>query len=141
MKQIVLIALFSLSANFSFSQTDSTDLNLYMTDPILLDEMGSLMFNTVDFGEMFIEFDVTDTLSFGGVNIEIITSEDGEVLYKGVFSKTDLLSNGILNTNWHATIDLGKLEKGITYTISFVVKDYNGLLGETITKQFIYAGN
>ena len=135
---MLLLSLYSVC---SYSQTDSSDINLYMTDPILLDEMDSMMFTSDDYGQFYIEFDVSDTLYFNGVNIEIMTTEDGETLYKGDFSKINLQNNNSLNNSWHATIDLGKLEKNIAYTITFVVKDFNGLLGESIIKHFIYETN
>lgn len=141
MKNTLLVIVFSVLGFFSYSQTDSTDLNYYMTDPILLDEMDSMMFTSTDYGQFYIEFDVSDTSYFNGVNIEITTTEDGETLYKGDFSKSNLLNTNSLNSNWHTTIDLGKLEKNITYTITFVVKDFNGLLGESIIKHFIYETN
>lgn len=141
MKKNILVLLVLVVSNFSFSQTDSTDLNIYMTDPILVDEMDSLMYNAIDYGELYFECDISDTVYFNGVNIEISYTSNDQTLYKGVFMKADLLTNNQLDSNWHLIMDLGKLEKQVVYTISFSTRDINGLLGPIITKQFMYAGN
>ena len=136
-----LLSLSVFISVLSYSQTDSTDLSYSMTDPILLDEMDSLMFAVEDFGEFYLDFDILDTNSFDGVNIEISSTEENEILYKEVFSKAELLSLNSLDSNWHCTLAMGKLEKNINYTIVFVIKDYNGLLSTGISKQFIYETN
>lgn len=141
MKKNILVLLVLVVSNFSFSQTDSTDLNIYMTDLILVDEMDSLMYNAIDYGELYFECDISDTVYFNGVNIEISYTSNDQTLYKGVFMKADLLTNNQLDSNWHLILDLGKLEKQVVYTISFSTRDINGLLGPIITKQFMYAGN
>jgi hypothetical protein len=140
MKKALLILLTFVGIT-SYSQSTSTDLTLSMTDPVLLDEMDSLMFDSAEFGELYLAFDVTDTVYFNGFNVEISVSGSDHVLYKGVFPKTELLADGYLNPNWNTNMSLGKLEKINTYVISFVTKDINGLLGPVITKQFTYAGN
>jgi len=137
----ILLTLSVFVSILSYSQTDSTDLSYSMTDPILLDEMDSLMFDASEFGELYIDFDVTDTISFDGINVEILTSEDNVVLYKELFSKLDLLNSNLLDANWHCSIGLGKLEKNVDYTILFVVKDFNGAVTTNISKHFIYATN
>lgn len=141
MKRTITILLLILVSSTTFSQSDSTDLNLYMTNPILADEMDSLMYDSVDFGQLYIEFDVTDTVYFEGFNVEITVQGSDHVLYKGVFQKSELLTDGYLDNLWHVDLDLGKLEKSSTYVISVVTKDFNGLLGPVINKQFTYAGN
>jgi len=140
MKKLALVLLLFMGF-ISYSQTDSTDLNYTMTDPILLDEMDSLMFSPDEFGQLYLDFDVSDTISFDGFNIEIFTIEDDEVLYKGNFLKSEMLTNNQLDSNWHVTLNLGKLEKGVNYSLIFLLKDFNGLLSGSIIKQFIYEIN
>ena len=140
MKKALLILLTFVGIT-SYSQSTSNDLTLSMTDPILLDEMDSLMYDPAEFGELYLAFDVTDSVYFDGFNVEISVEGSDHVLYKGVFVKSELLTDGYLTSTWHINMDLGKLERANTYNVSFVVKDNNGLLGPVITKQFTYAGN
>jgi len=141
MKRTLVIVLLSFYSLCSYSQSDSSDLNLYMTNPILLDEMDSLMYDSSLYGELYLECNITDTVYFDGINIEISVASSNSVLYKGVFTKENLLTEGYLNSLWLVVLDLGKLEKETTYVISYVTKDINGVLGPVISKQFTYAGN
>ena len=70
MKKALLILLTFVGIT-SYSQSTSTDLTLSMTDPVLLDEMDSLMFDSAEFGELYLAFDVTDTVYFNGFNVRV----------------------------------------------------------------------
>lgn len=99
------------------------------------------MYDSSLYGELYLECNITDTVYFDGINIEISVASSNSVLYKGVFTKENLLTEGYLNSLWLVVLDLGKLEKETTYVISYVTKDINGVLGPVISKQFTYAGN
>jgi hypothetical protein len=137
LKAIVALGILTISGQL-FAQSDSIDLNLYMNDPLMENEDDSLMYNETDWGNLFLEFDISDTVQFGTVNLELTDALGGYLIYKDQLDISELQSYNMLS-GWHVTFDFGNLEKISTYKVYLAIGDYLGSLEPIITKQFLYA--
>lgn len=126
------LSLLSLQA---FSQSDSTDLNLYTTPYSFENEIDSMLFGDENLHSYFIEFTIEDTIAFGYVYLELFTDE-GHILYKNKFSVEDLQNNGYLNAQWLVKIDLGAFAEDKRHKINLTISNYANVYGPLLTKHF-----
>ena len=118
----------------SFSQTDSTDLDFSVSDPILITEEDSLMYPTELFGSLSLEFNISDTSNFEKVHVELsVVDNNNLIISHQTFSISELQILGLIE-DWAITIDFGNHELGHLYCSSIVIENINGILGKEIHK-------
>ena len=135
LKTIILLSFVSLISLGANAQADSTDLLLSTTAPVLETEMDSILFGAGGYEEHLLEFDITDTASFGKVSIEFAFS-NGQVLSKLDYTLSELQSANLIDSNWKINIDFGKFETGQAYKVSLIVGNYAGVLSSSISKHY-----
>jgi len=134
MKKIALVLLLFMGF-ISYSQTDSTDINLSTTLPTLETEMDSLLFGNGNYEDYLIEFTVSDTLNFETVAIEFSTNS-GTILYRHTYSLLELQNEELIDELWEVSMNFGKFENLQGYFVSIVTGDYAGVLNPTIIKHY-----
>ncbi len=135
MKKSILILLVLVVSNFSFSQSDSTDLNLFTTPPTLVTEMDSIIFGNGMYNDYHLEFTVSDTLNFGSVSIELYTLNN-QVLYKHVFTLSELQNEGVIDSSWLVNMVFEKLDGNQFYGVNLKLMNYAGVVYASITKSY-----
>ncbi|MGV6862650.1 MAG: hypothetical protein ACWA41_12835, partial [Putridiphycobacter sp.] len=122
-------------SNFSFSQSDSTDLNLYTTPPTLVTEMDSIIFGNGMYNDYHLEFTVSDTLYFGSVSIELSTTNN-QTLFKHVYSLSELQTKGLIDSTWLVAINFGKFDINEFYKVNVSIGSYSGTFQPSISKNY-----
>ena len=133
MKKIFLLLSISMLSYFSYSQSDSTDLNVYTTPPTLMNQMDSLIYGNGGYEDYHLEFTVTDTTNFGSVSIEFSTTS-GQVMFRHTYNLSELQAQGLIDGNWSVHLDFGKFETSQNYKASIVIGNYTGVLDPSLSK-------
>lgn len=119
--------------NTASSQTDSTDLDLYMTDAVLLTELDSMLYGDGTFDQLNLDFTVEDTVRFSKVHVTLEETAGSTVIFKKSYSVFYLESESLISS-WDVRIPFGNLRNAQSYTVAIIVEEYDGSLGATITK-------
>jgi len=128
-----LIFLCLFQTHYSFSQTDSTDLTLTMSDPVLETAEDSVFYPEEFFGELSLEFDLTDTADFGKLHVELKLVGHHSILYHKSFTEAQLNSLGLLSGD-SVAISFGNREKDLSYYATIVIESTEGTLNKSIHK-------
>jgi len=133
--RIFLVGLIMVGSS-AFGQTDSTDLDLSMNQVVLENEMDTLFYDPpADYGNLILEFDISDVLNFGSVHFELVNAGSEKLLFKDELDMTELLTLGIIS-GVHVTINMGNLERNSGYELNLAVENNLGLVGPILTKHF-----
>jgi hypothetical protein len=135
MKRTLTILLLSLIGVSTYAQSDSTDLNLYTTTPVLVTEMDTMMYGDGNFESYLLDFTISDTTNFGTVAIEFSTSTD-QILYRHTFTLAELQLENIIDPNWSVEINFGNFDLNDSYKVSVVIGNYIGVLEPSISKSY-----
>ena len=127
---LISLILFSTNTN---AQTDSTDLDLYMTDAVLITALDSMLYNDDTYEQLNLDFTISDSVTFSKVHIDLQTVGAGYSLFKKVYTLADLSSESLL-TGWDVSIPFGNLDASQSYIVAILVENYDGSLSATITK-------
>lgn len=117
----------------SAAQTDSTDLDLYLTDAVLETALDSMLYSGEDFQQLNLDFTITDTVTFNKVHVELKEAGAEHVIFKHVYALTELEAAALISA-WNVSIPFGNLENTTSYTVAIVIESYDGSLSATITK-------
>lgn len=117
----------------SAAQTDSTDLDLYMTDAVLETSLDSILYAGDGFQQLNLDFPITDTVTFSKVRVELKETGAEYVIFKHVYTLTELEASALISA-WNVSIPFGNLENTASYTVAIVIESYDGSLSPTITK-------
>jgi len=131
---VVLFGLFGSS--ISYSQTDSTDLALFMTDAVLETSLDSILYSGDTFEQLNLDFTITDTLSFHKVHVELKNTTADHTVFKKQYALTDLETESLIS-DWAVSIPFGNLENTNAYEVSIIIENYDGSLGTSITKTLL----
>lgn len=131
-------SLFTLLVILSFgtiskAQTDSTDLDLYMSDAVLITSLDSMLYGDGTFEQLNLDFTISDTVSFSKIHVDLQVVGAGHSLFKKVYSITDLTTEALL-TIWNVSIPFGNLNASEAYIVAIIVENYDGSLSTVITK-------
>lgn len=124
---------------FGFSATaqeDSTDLSLYFEEAELLTAMDTMLYGGGDYGELHLDFTISDTVSFNTVCVELKELTTSNLVFKHVYTLTELETEGLISA-WLVAIPFGNLIEEESYEVSIIIGDYAGALGSTISKTLI----
>ncbi len=133
--KITLLILSVFVSVLSFSQTDSTDLNLFTSSPTLENEMDSLIFGNGGYEDYEMDFTISDTVNFGSLHIEFSTA-DSQVLYKQTFTHADLVEQNLIDSYWLFNINFGKFEAPSSYNVIIVISNYAGVHQPSISRSY-----
>ncbi len=128
-----IIGLFLLGIVSGFSQTDSTDLDLYFSDAVLETSLDSMIYPVEEFDFVELDFTISDTVGFNSVHVELKNETTGELLLRRNYSLTDLETDSLL-VGWEVSLPFGNFPNGNTYKVEVIIADYSGALGATIQK-------
>lgn len=117
----------------STAQTDSTDLELYMTDVVLESALDSMLYGGDLHDQLNLDFTVSDTVAFSKVHILLKETELSKVIFKKTYTLSNLEAQSLI-ASWDVSIPFGNLENALSYTVAIIVESYDGSLGATITK-------
>jgi hypothetical protein len=120
-------------AGASTAQTDSTDLDLYMSDAVLETALDSMLYDSEEFELLNLDFTVSDTIDFSKVHVELRIAATGELIFKKVYSLSDLESAALIS-DWDIAIPFGNLLNTQAYQVAIITEHYDGSLEPTITK-------
>lgn len=133
-KKIFYTALLVLAGyNSAIAQTDSTDLSVYMSEPILESELDSLLYGGGSFELLQLDFTISDTVAFAKVHISLTTTESGTLIFKKVYPLSELTAEALIE-DWAVSFPFGNLENTESYTVAIMIESYDGSLSPTITK-------
>ncbi len=119
----------------SYSQTDSTDLTLFTSPPILENELDSLIFGNGDYENYELEFTISDTVNFGSLHIEL-SGTNNQVLFKKTFTQAELVTDNLIDSNWLFSINFGKFESAQFYNVTIMKSNYAGVFDPSISKTY-----
>lgn len=119
--------------NSAIAQTDSTDLSVYMSEPILESELDSMLYGGGSFELLQLDFTITDTVAFAKVHISLTTTESGTLIFKKVYPLSELTAEALIE-DWAVSFPFGNLENTESYTVAIMIESYDGSLSPTITK-------
>lgn len=125
-----------IGVNVSFSQTDSTDLELYLTDPIIETGLDSIMYLERPFQNINLDFDVSDTMSFAKAHFEIIELDNDRIVFRKSYTLANLVSEELIDS-WTVSIPFGNVLNTSAYLVAVKIEEYDGTLGSNITKTII----
>lgn len=120
----------------SFAQTDSTDLDLYMSDAVLETELDTILYSGESFELLNLDFTVSDTVAFSKVHIELKNTTGNYTVFKKMYTLSELETQALI-TSWDVSIPFGNLENTNSYLVAIIVEEYDGSLGSTITKTLL----
>lgn len=115
------------------AQTDSTDLSLYRTEVIIESEVDSILFDSGLYEKLNLDFEISDTLSFKKVFIDLKDKTTEELIFRKSWTLAELVALG-LSESWNVTIPFGNFLNTQIYCVSIIIEDYSGALSSTITK-------
>ncbi len=131
----ILMTLIVLVSVVSYSQTDSTDLTLFTSPPILENELDSLIFGNGDYENYELEFTISDTVNFGSLHIEL-SGTNNQVLFKKTFTHAELITDNLIDSNWLFGINFGKFESSQFYNVTIMKSNYAGVFSSSISKSY-----
>ncbi len=117
----------------AIAQTDSTDLDLYMTDVVLESGLDSMLYGDGTFEQLNLDFNVSDTVSFSKVHVELKETGTTHIIFKKVYSLADLELEGLISA-WEVSIAFGNLHSAMSYQVAIIVENYDGSLGTSLIK-------
>ncbi len=117
----------------AIAQTDSTDLDLYMTDVVLESGLDSMLYGDGTFEQLNLDFNVSDTVSFSKVHVELKETGTTHIIFKKVYSVADLELEGLISA-WEVSIAFGNLHSAMSYQVAIIVENYDGSLGTSLIK-------
>lgn len=129
----VLIALIGCGGSTAIAQTDSTDLDLYMTAVVLESGLDSMLFGDGTFEQLHLDFTVSDTVTFSKVHVELNETGTPHIIFKKSYSLSDLELEALI-TAWDVRIPFGNLSNTLSYQVAIIVENYDGSLGTSLIK-------
>jgi len=132
---LALSITFALTSG-SIAQTDSTDLELSMSEAVLVTELDSMLYSGENYQLLSLEFTISDTASFGKVHVELTEIGAPGVLFIGSYTESELSAAGFL-VEWVLNIQFVILINTQPYLVSITLEDYSGALTATITKTLV----
>ncbi len=117
----------------AIAQTDSTDLDLYMTDVVLESGLDSMLYGDGTFEQLNLDFNVSDTVSFSKVHVELKETGTTHIIFKKVYSLADLELEALISA-WEVSIAFGNLHSAMSYQVAIIVENYDGSLGTSLIK-------
>lgn len=132
---LALSITFALTSG-SIAQTDSTDLELSMSEAVLVTELDSMLYSGENYQLLSLEFTISDTASFGKVHVELSEVGAPGALFIGSYTESELIEAGFLEA-WEVNIPFGILLNTQPYLVSITLEDYSGALTATITKTLV----
>lgn len=137
MKSIILSIMGVLAlGGTSIAQTDSTDINLSMTEITESVEADSALIGFNDMSELILDFEITDTVHFGSVQIELTQGYSEFMVFKEVYTLEDLNNNSLIES-WAVEISLGDVLSEERYKVFVVIRDFAGAEVAHITKTYL----
>ena len=134
LKKIFLtVAIGLASYGTTIAQTDSTDLNLYMTDAVLVTALDSILYGEDSYEQLNLDFTISDTVSFSKVHIELTELGTGSTVFKKIYPLSDLETESLI-LGWDVSIPFGILDNTQTYQVAIIIEEYDGSLGTTLLK-------
>lgn len=115
------------------AQTDSTDLELYMTDAVLETALDSMLYGDGSYEQLNLDFTISDSVAFSKVHITLQETGLSHVIFKKTYTLSTLEAESLI-TGWDVSIPFGNLENALSYTVAIIVESYDGSLGATLTK-------
>ncbi len=134
LKRIFFICLIALGSSLTFGQTDSTDLTFYWNEPLIVTPLDSILYEDEAFHQLKLDFDVSDTLIFSKVCVELKGGEANKLLFIRRYDAADLTTEALMNDEWEVSIPFGNLEDTYSYTVFVTLENYAGALGSKISK-------
>ena len=129
-----LFSLLAFSVLFNgLSQTDSTDLELSMSDATIETALDSMLYLDGSFQNLSLDFSIGDTIAFSKVHIELGEVESGQILFRKSYPLTDLESDSLIEA-WDVSIPFGNVLDTNSYQVAIIIENYDGSLGSAITK-------
>lgn len=129
-----LAFLFSLFMGGSaIAQTDSTDLVLTLSDPVLATAEDSLLFPADYYGELSLSFDLDEPDSISYVHVELSDVNSNSIFFRKVWSVSEMSSSGLLSDST-VTINFGNRETERSYRAHLTLVDTEEAYLPTITK-------
>lgn len=135
-RKIILAGVVLVFSNWVSGQVDSTDLDFYSEPPVALTYDDSLMYSFGSFSELHLDFELSDSINFGKVFIEVGVLGNGGIFYRRNFTLTQLSDLNFIEGN-QIEIILGVFEMSSGYRVSVVLENQNGLLSEVFTKTIL----
>ena len=132
---LALSITFALTSG-SIAQTDSTDLELTMSEAVLMTELDSMLYIGENYQQLSLEFTISDTAAFSKVHIELAEIGAPGVLFIADYNLSDLETADFIE-DWVVTIPFGILLDTQPYIASVLIEDYSGALASTITKTLL----
>ncbi len=133
-KKIFFTVLLSFSGFMAAkAQSDSTDLNFYATDVVLVTELDSMLYDPTFYNQLNLAFTISDSALFGKVHIELTNGTTGELIFRKSYTAENLTADGLIE-DWDVNIPFGNLMNSESYLVSAIIEDYSGALGPTILK-------
>lgn len=118
------------------AQTDSTDLDLFTNDAVLVTALDTMLYGDGSFDQLVLDFTVSDTVSFGKVHVELTRTGTDELIFRKVYTLSDLTTESLISS-WDVTLPFGNLPNDSGYKVAIIIEAYDGSLGTTITKTFL----
>lgn len=133
-KKFVLGITSVILSSFVFSQTDSTDITIAFLDhPTIPSSEDPLSILPIDFNELILQFDISDTLNTESVYLELVQESNQHVVAKHSYTLEELRIGGFLN-NQHVNLSVGFFEKNTSYTLYLILKNFEGVQIIDLTK-------
>lgn len=127
-KHFFLITLFCFFGTYGKAQTDSTDLDFYATAPVLLTFEDSIMYDDINYKQLFVSFDFSDSLDVAKLWIDLIVAVDSTTQFlrsNYLFNKEQLILAGFY-VGAVVTINLGSFEIDRMYQVAIRFEGYTG---------------
>lgn len=133
-KKTFYAVLYSISGCIAANaQSDSTDLDLFMTDVVLETEMDSMLYRPELFELLHLEFTISDTDAFAKVRIELKNESTGNLILRKTYTLAELRAAGLIDS-WNVSFPFGNLLNTESYRVAIIIQDHSGELGSTIYK-------
>ena len=120
-------------SNQSFSQTDSTDLTLTMSAPVLETTEDSIFYPEEFFGELSMEIELDSPSDISSFQVELSVEGARAILYRRIYSYDELVSLGFLEEGT-VTLSFGNQDMANAYKVTIALGNEAGELGKTIQK-------
>lgn len=125
-----------LASGATMAQTDSTDLDLYANEVVLVTELDTMLYGDGSFQQLVMDFTVSDTISFGKVHVELTRTGTEELIFRKVYTLSDLTAESLISL-WEVSIPFGNLPNDSGYRVAIIIEAYDGTLGTTLTKTLL----
>jgi hypothetical protein len=130
-----LIAILFIASGSAIAQTDSTDLDLFMTDAVLETEMDTLLYSGEEFSLLQLDFTISDTVDFSKVHVELFVADTDELIFRKIYTLSDLETEELIS-DWEVNLPFGNLLNTEPYRVAIIIENYDGSLESTITKTY-----